>query len=336
MCGTGTCGEFPVWMRRVLIAAGIYNLAWGLWVVLFPSMLFDWTGIAPPRYPAIWQCVGMVVGAYGFGYLIAAANPARHWPIVFVGLVGKTLGPAGFLFTATAGDLPWSWGWTIVTNDLIWWGPFAAILYHVARQRTDTSIESQELSLEQAMGELRSQRGATLGDLSVERPALVLFLRHSGCTFCRKALAELRHQRAEIEALGIRLAIVHMSQPMKATVQLQRYELQDVHRFSDPTCVLYRAFEVPRGSFRQLLGPCVWWRGALAALWEGHGLGALDGDGFRMSAMFLLREGRVVAEHRAATAADDVDFVSFIRSAVPTPGESSARCTSSAGSMAPV
>ena len=29
----------------------------------------------------------MIVGVYGIGYIIAAGNPYKHWPIIFVGLL---------------------------------------------------------------------------------------------------------------------------------------------------------------------------------------------------------------------------------------------------------
>src|SRR5439155_4555627 len=54
--------QSPEWVRAVLVAAGVYNLIWGGWVVLFPTALFRWTGMAPTNYPQIWQCVGMMVG----------------------------------------------------------------------------------------------------------------------------------------------------------------------------------------------------------------------------------------------------------------------------------
>jgi len=116
------------WMRGVLVAAGVYNLLWGAWVVFFPAALFRWTGMAPINYPQIWQCVGMLVGVYGIGYLIAARNPLRHWPIVLVGLTGKVLGPAGMCWSVTRGGLPANMAWTCLANDLLWWAPFAAIL----------------------------------------------------------------------------------------------------------------------------------------------------------------------------------------------------------------
>jgi len=125
------------WMRRVLIAAAIYNIAWGALVIAFPNLIFDWTGIARPTYPQIWQCVGMIVGVYGLGYAAAASNPIAHWPIVMVGLLGKIFGPVGFLGAVAQGHLPLAFGVTILTNDLVWWAPFALILIHARRHHSE-------------------------------------------------------------------------------------------------------------------------------------------------------------------------------------------------------
>ena len=112
-----------------------------------------------PRYPQIWQCVGMIVGVYGVGYLVAAREPFRHWPIVLVGLLGKVFGPIGFLSAAASGDLPWAWGVTILGNDLIWWLPFTAILYGAFRAGTGTASNSGSLDHQTSVvtsgGELR-------------------------------------------------------------------------------------------------------------------------------------------------------------------------------------
>jgi hypothetical protein len=122
--------QTPRWMAAVLLVAGVYNLAWGAAVVLFPLVPFRWAGMVEPNYPSLWQCIGMIVGVYGIGYAIAATDPVRHWPIVLVGLLGKIFGPLGFLWTASRGELPWLAGATILTNDLVWWVPFALILRH--------------------------------------------------------------------------------------------------------------------------------------------------------------------------------------------------------------
>jgi hypothetical protein len=121
-------------MTWCLGLAAAYNLLWGAWVVLLPGQFFDLVGMPPPRYPAIWQCVGMIVGVYGIGYAIAARDPARHWPIVLIGLLGKLAGPAGYVDAAwLRGTLDPAFGWTIPTNDLGWWVPFTLILLHARR-----------------------------------------------------------------------------------------------------------------------------------------------------------------------------------------------------------
>lgn len=299
----------PRWMRWVLIAAGVYNLAWGAAVIAAPLALFQWAGMEPPRYPQIWQCVGMIVGVYGIGYLVAARSPYRHWPIVLVGLLGKVLGPIGFLQAVMSGALPWAWGATILTNDLIWWIPFASILYGAFRFHTAPPRDVPPLDWDEAVRSVKSHRGASLGDLSRHQPLLVVFLRHAGCTFCREAMADLARQRTVIERQGVKLAIVHMSSPLSATQTLARYGLDDVHRFSDPDCRLYEAFGLSRGRFSQLFGPQVWFRGLVAGLLDGHGIGKLEGDGFRMPGVFLLRDSRIVAAFRNVTAADRPDYV---------------------------
>ena len=125
----------PRWMTRWLIAAGVYNLIWGLPIILAPDLPFEILGMPPLENPgrAIWQCLGMVSGVYGLGYLAAASDPLRHWPIVMVGLLGKVFGPIGFVWTAAQGGIDWIFGLNILTNDLIWWAPFGMILVAARR-----------------------------------------------------------------------------------------------------------------------------------------------------------------------------------------------------------
>jgi hypothetical protein len=101
-----------------------------------------------------------------------------------------------------------------------------------------------------------------------------------------------------------------MSEVSQATRLFARFNLESVHHFSDPTCKLYRAFGLQRGTFLQLFGPKVWLRGVLAGLFRRHGVGPLSGDGFRMPGVFLLDRGKIVSAFRAATAADRPDYLS--------------------------
>jgi len=249
----------------------------------------------------------MIVGVYGLGYLIAARDPARHWPIVLVGLLGKIFGPIGFVDAALREQLPWSMSVTILTNDLIWWIPFSMILWHAARA-AQPSPPAGVVTLDVALDELRDEQGRTLRALTDERQTLVVLLRHSGCTFCKQTLADLASQQTDIEKAGVGLAVVGMTASSDGLRSLgQRHELVSARWFADPDRLLYRALELGRGTFLQLVGPRVWIAGLLAVL-RGHGVGKLEGDGFQMPGAFVIHRGRVVRAFRHTTAADRPDL----------------------------
>jgi hypothetical protein len=128
----------PRWISVVLVLAGAYNLAWGAWVVLFPAHAFAHSGMLDPEkplhYPQLWQCIGMIVGVYGVGYVLAARDPVRHWPVVLVGFLGKFFGPIGLAVGVLTGQSRVEGLYTCVPNDLIWWVPFVLILYHAYRE----------------------------------------------------------------------------------------------------------------------------------------------------------------------------------------------------------
>lgn len=118
--------------RAWFYAAALYNLLWGSAVVLFPVRSFALLGLPPPQPVPIWQVVGMLVAVYAPAYWWVARNPWRHRHLIVIGLLGKVLGPVGFLWAAFSGALPWSFGWVNLTNDLIWWLPFTLFLRDAA------------------------------------------------------------------------------------------------------------------------------------------------------------------------------------------------------------
>lgn len=117
------------WMSVVIYLAGVYNIIWGSIVSIFPNELFILADMEPPRYPELFQCIGMMIAVIGVAYLASGHNPIRHWPIVLAGLLGRILGPIGFIFGYIKGTFTLAAGLTIVTNDLIWIIPFSMILW---------------------------------------------------------------------------------------------------------------------------------------------------------------------------------------------------------------
>ena len=185
------------------------------------------------------------------------------------------------------------------------------MLYLAFRHNTDTSLRTAELNFDEAIRQIPSHRNATLMKISSAAPTLVVFLRHAGCTFCREALSQLENVADDVRRTRTNLAIVHMGSPMDGTMMLQKRKLANLHHFSDPHCILYRAFDLKRGELTQLFSLDVIKRGFRAIL-KGHGLGKLAGDGFRMPGAFMLVDGKIIAEHRGMTAADHPDYRSLL------------------------
>jgi hypothetical protein len=114
--------------RIVFTLAGAYNIAWGLFTMFVPDWLFRFAGMPPSNHPEIFACLGMVVGVYGILYWYVAFAPERGWLIAAVGLLGKLLGPIGLARLLLTGAWPWKASVLCLTNDVIWWIPFALYL----------------------------------------------------------------------------------------------------------------------------------------------------------------------------------------------------------------
>ena len=115
--------------RAVFAVAGVYNLAWGAYAALDPQWLFRVAVMPPLNHPAIFACLGMVVGVYGFLYLEVARAPERGFAIAAVGLLGKVLGPIGLARLIATGEWPAATLVLCLTNDFVWWIPFALYLH---------------------------------------------------------------------------------------------------------------------------------------------------------------------------------------------------------------
>ncbi|MFM7467926.1 MAG: hypothetical protein ACKO37_00275 [Vampirovibrionales bacterium] len=303
----------PRWMQWVLLSAAIYNAAWGAWVILFPLTLFQWMHMPVPNYPELWQCVGMIVGCYALGYAIAVLAPYRYWPVVLVGLVGKLLGPIGFVKAVYVDHTfsPW-FGLNILTNDLLWWIPFFLILqgkYNAFQQADKAYMEAMtqqgERLLRQVPYPVASTEALnttelpphTLWDETFQTPVTLVFLRHTGCIYCQEMLATLAktlHHTPVSERKPV--VIVHMSSIEVGEQLLRHYGLDTlgVCAIADPERRLYKWAGLPRGTFNALFGWKVWLRGFQATL-QGHRASWLQGDGFQLSGEAVCYEGQLIS-----------------------------------------
>jgi small multidrug resistance pump len=118
--------------RPWFYAAAVYNLVWGAVNIIFPRWMFGLLGVPLNDVP-LWQVTAMMVMVYAPAYWWVARRPERFPQFIVIGLLGKVLGPIGFVYAAATRQLPLTFGLTILTNDLIWWPAFFLYLRDAAR-----------------------------------------------------------------------------------------------------------------------------------------------------------------------------------------------------------
>lgn len=302
--------DAPLWMTRVLWAAGVCAIAAGAVALWRPVELAQWLQIQTAVHPTVWRYLGVASASYGVAYLLGAAKPFRYWPLVAAGLLKSFFGPMVLLYAAAGAHFPERMGLFVLATEAIWCVPFCVILYRCYQAHLQVcrfaSTEVQELALK-----VRTNTGNSVLEMAERQPLMLFFLRHTGCPFCRESLARLAKLRRQIEESGTTLVLVHMSGDSHARKFLSRFGLDDVPVISDPRRSLYRAFGLRRGTPWQVAGPQLWAKGFPLLLRRGQSLSRKGGDVFQLSGLFLIFRGHVVRTFLHQSAGDMPDFLSF-------------------------
>lgn len=97
-----------------------------------------------------------------------------------------------------------------------------------------------------------------LSSLWAEKPLLLSFTRHFGCTQCKEMLDELAAGKERIQAAGLNIAVIMQGTP-EATAEFAARFAPGLLCLADPERVAYQAFGLERGNlFQTFLNPKVW------------------------------------------------------------------------------
>lgn len=163
-------------------------------------------------------------------------------------------------------------------------------------------ISSQELDT------ISTNTGRSLRQISVEKPVMVVFLRHLGCSFCREALRDIATLKKSLPADDQEIVLIHMETNSVAGPFFDRYGLGDCQHIADPDQELYRRFGLVRGSFSQLFGFRTMIRGFQAGISRDQLGGAPFGDAFQMPGIFVIHHGEIVAAYVHKSISDRPDY----------------------------
>ena len=176
------------------------------------------------------------------------------------------------------------------------------------------AVKSDPAALIALFGETRTESGRTLLELVDERPVLLVFLRHFGCTFCRQAIDDVSQVRGKLAERGVQVAFVHLGSPERAKPYFDYYKLADVERVSNPDGSLYRdpVFALARVNLLHMIRPAVWIGWLRGAVFK-YRIGLLKEDIQQMPGVFFLKNRAIASVFRHRTIADRPDYLGLAR-----------------------
>lgn len=303
-----------LWMKGILFLASITSLVSGIQYLLFPGFIFKLAGLPIPGYNFIWQSLGALDILFAATFMITAFNIYRHWVSILLVLLFKLFSTAIFLNDAIEQPELWNMSNYIFIDNILWLIPLTAVLVGVYKY--SSAVDNILINLyssdfgEFSLDMFETNEDENLLELSEKQPVMLVFLRHFGCTFCRESIKDISEIRGEIESKGTKIIVVHMLEDENSALeQLEKYGLPDVSAISDPECILYKMFKLRRGTLLQLIGPKVIFRGIVAGIFKGLGIGPEKGDLHQMPGVFLLHKGKIIKQFVHKSAADRPNYL---------------------------
>lgn len=290
--------KFANWLSLL----GLANFAVGPALILFPQTLLEVLSLTHSFSPFFLEFLGVLSLTFGFGFIIASLEPARHWGIVMVAFIFDILFIPFLIKGVYFGLLGWSAFLFISFYLFISLIVFLYILVDAFYQ--NTREESEPKKFYDLIQYVRTNNGRTLAELSENENVLLIFIRHFGCTFCRETVSEIAKLESSIKGKKLTPVFVHMSDIEHGNEFFSRYYDHPVMHVSDPSRVLFKSLGLKRGTLMQLFGPKVVVRGFWAGFFKGHGVGGFEGDFLQLGGYFVLSKGQIVFEHKTSGAAD--------------------------------
>ncbi len=155
-----------------------------------------------------------------------------------------------------------------------------------------------------------------LGDLWTRSSAVVVWLRHYGCLFCREQAAEFRARSGDMEDRGALLVFVGNGEPRYAS-EFRDQHCPDCTLLTDPDLASYRVIGA-RSGLLNTVGPQAW-GAAVRALSRGARQKNVRGSPFQQGGVLVIAPGDDVVYSYLSKAAGDHPRVDDVIAAIPAP-----------------
>jgi peroxiredoxin len=133
------------------------------------------------------------------------------------------------------------------------------------RDRQETHPPSDASVLEDVVLNDYEGHPVRLGDLWSERPAVLVFVRHFGCVFCRELAVEIHKKRRKFEKADVEVAVIGHGTPAHAA-DFRKVQNVDLRLLVDPDRKVYELAGTKVATLRELIGPRQLLRGLRATV----------------------------------------------------------------------
>lgn len=92
--------------RTFFVAAGIFNFAAGLPLLIIPDVMLSTLGVAAPEDLLFHRMAGLLIVCFGVIYVLIGREPTRYRPLAWLGIAGKAGVVVLFTQAWIAGGVP--------------------------------------------------------------------------------------------------------------------------------------------------------------------------------------------------------------------------------------
>jgi peroxiredoxin len=133
------------------------------------------------------------------------------------------------------------------------------------RQQQETKPPTDASVLEDVVLDDYEGKPVRLGDLWSERPAVLVFVRHFGCVFCRQMAVDIYRHRHQFDEADVELAVIGHGSPAHAA-DFRKQQNVDLPLLVDPDRKVYELAGAKVATLNELIGPRQIMRGLKATI----------------------------------------------------------------------
>jgi peroxiredoxin len=133
------------------------------------------------------------------------------------------------------------------------------------RQQQETKPPTDASVLEDVVLNDYEGKPVRLGDLWRERPAVLVFVRHFGCVFCRQMAVDIYRHRHQFDEADVELAVIGHGSPAHAA-DFRKQQNVDLPLLVDPDRKVYELAGAKVATLNELIGPRQIMRGLKATI----------------------------------------------------------------------